>query len=284
LLSNKLIKRETLDKAFSRYILADGMETAYGYGWRLGYIQKSQSIWHGGLINGFFTMSMYLPTEDVFVTVLSNCDCNSPADVTARLAAFAIDQPYDFKEIPIEASLLDDYTGVFENANGEQRIITISENQLYSQRGRNPKFAMKAYQSDKFFFDNSFLTIEFSRSPDHRVEKLTTYNRDGIEVWNKTNNPVHMPVEIKLSEKILERYVGEYSISPQFSFVVSLVQGKLFVQATGQEAFEISAETETRFFVKDDDVQFDFMIDDAGKVISSKLKQGGREIEAKKVR
>ncbi|HYC28675.1 MAG TPA: serine hydrolase domain-containing protein, partial [Chitinophagaceae bacterium] len=48
----KLVKKETLDKAWTRYQLNDGSKTNYGYGWRMGYIQGSASIWHGGLVNG----------------------------------------------------------------------------------------------------------------------------------------------------------------------------------------------------------------------------------------
>jgi CubicO group peptidase (beta-lactamase class C family) len=104
--SHTLLKKETLDKALSRYKLNDGTATNYGYGWRLGYIQESPSVWHGGLINGFMSMAIYLPKEDVFVAVFSNCDCKSPADVTAKLAALAIGKPYDHKAIPVEMQSL----------------------------------------------------------------------------------------------------------------------------------------------------------------------------------
>src|SRR6185436_1398189 len=67
----KLVKKQTLEKAFTRYKLANGKETSYGYGWRFGFIQQSPSIWHGGLIDGFKTMAIYLPNEDVYVVILS---------------------------------------------------------------------------------------------------------------------------------------------------------------------------------------------------------------------
>ena len=59
--SYKLIKKETLDKAFTRYKLADGKETDYGYGWKLGCVYESPSIWHGGDIEGFGATEIYLP-------------------------------------------------------------------------------------------------------------------------------------------------------------------------------------------------------------------------------
>ena len=151
--AHQLVTKATLDKAFSRYRLTDGKETDYGYGWFLGYVQESPAIEHGGGIPGFSTMAIYVPGEDVFVAVFANCDCQSPKDITARMAALAMGKPYAFTEVPVDPSIQNEYTGVYENENGEQRIITLSENKLYSRRGRNPEFHMKAYQKT-----NSFLT------------------------------------------------------------------------------------------------------------------------------
>ena len=86
----KLVKKESLDKAFIPYKLSDGKATTYGYGWSLGNVQESPSIEHGGGINGFLTMGIYLPKEDVFVAVFSNCGCNSPDEVSSKIAALTI--------------------------------------------------------------------------------------------------------------------------------------------------------------------------------------------------
>lgn len=281
--SYKLIRKETLDKALTRYVLTDGKETNYGYGWRFGYIQESPSIWHGGMINGFIAMVIYLPKEDVFVTVYSNCECNSPEDITAKLAALAIGKPYEYKAVPVENALLPGYTGVYENEKGQQRIISVSENQLYSQLGRGPKSNLKAYQKDKFFFkDDAMVTIDFARNNKGEVEKLTTKRRTGNEIWNKTNKPVPTQSGIKVDEKILETYVGEYEITPEFTFSVTKEQDRLFVKATGQEKFEIFAETENKFFMNINDAQFEFVIE-SGKVTKAIVNQGGRTTDAKKI-
>lgn len=58
-------------------------------------------------------------------------------------------------------------------------LCSVSENQLYSQRGKNPKFNLKAYGQDKFFFVGTMVTLEFSRNKKGKIEKLTTINRDG---------------------------------------------------------------------------------------------------------
>jgi CubicO group peptidase (beta-lactamase class C family) len=86
----KLVKKESLDKAFTKYKLTDGKETQYGYGWELQDIQGSPTIRHGGILPGFLTESVYLPKEDVFVAIFSNCGCNSPLEITNNMATLAI--------------------------------------------------------------------------------------------------------------------------------------------------------------------------------------------------
>jgi CubicO group peptidase (beta-lactamase class C family) len=282
--SYKLVKKESLDKAFTKYKLADGTEVTYGYGWGLRFLQESPTIEHGGGINGFSTMSIYLPKEDVYVAVFSNCECMSPGDVTAKLAALAIGKPYEYKEIPVDNAMLQTYAGVYENDKGEQRTITVADNKLYSQRGRGAKLPVKAYEKDKFFFDDAMTTMSFSRNNKGDIETIKVYSRNGIEVWNKTNKTISTQAELKVDEKILETYVGEYEINPTFVIAVTKEKDRLFVQATGQDRFEIFAESQTKFFLKINDAKLEFVKDETGKVAKAILNQGGRTTEAKKVK
>jgi CubicO group peptidase (beta-lactamase class C family) len=284
LISYKLVKKETLIKAWSEYKLSDGTNISYGYGWRMGFIQDSKSVWHGGLINGFITMSMYLPIEDVFISVLSNCDCNSPVDITAKLAALAIGKPYQYKSISVDSSILKEYIGVYENEKGLQRIITVSGNQLLFQSGRGPKSKVLAYQRDKFYFeDDLMLSMQFKRTSKGNIEKLITYSRRTIETWNKTNKPIPSDDGIKLDRKILEVYEGVYEVTPEFSISVTIKNDRLFVEPTGQEGFEIFAESENKFFLKINDAQLEFVKDSSGKAAKVIIIQGGRRTEAKRI-
>lgn len=282
--SYTLVKKETIDKAFTRYKLSDGKETDYGYGWKLGYVYESPSIWHGGSIEGFGAAEIYLPKEDVFVVVFTNCDCNYPKDIALRMAAVAAGKPYEYKEISIAGSVLPEYAGLYENDKGQQRIISVSENHLYSQLGRGPKGKLNAYQHDMFFFENdAMVMIAFSRNKKGDIENLTTKRLTGNEVWLKTNKPIPSENGIEVDEKILETYVGAYEIPSAFTFAVIKEEEKLFIQAEGQDPFGIFAETENKFFTKIDDAQFEFIKDGSGKVTSLLLNQGGRTADAKKI-
>ncbi|MGB2867724.1 MAG: DUF3471 domain-containing protein [Bacteroidota bacterium] len=127
----------------------------------------------------------------------------------------------------------------------------MADHQLYSQLGRGPRSPVKAYQKDKFFFgDNAMLTLEFTGNNNDEVENLIVKYRNGNEVRNKTNKPIPSQEGVKLHEKTLERYVGKYEMTPEFTFSVTKVLDRLFIQAAGQEKLEVFAESETKFFLK----------------------------------
>ena len=65
---------------------------------------------------------------------------------------------------------------------------------------------------------------------------------------------------------MLETYVGSYEIVPQFVMTVTLENGKLMVQATGQPKLEMFPESATKFFLKVVDAQISFVSDKSGKV------------------
>ena len=48
--------------------------------------------------------------------------------------------------------------------------------------------------------------------------------------------------------KILAIYAGTYELAPKFDLVVTVADGHLVTQATGQGSFAMLAESETKFF------------------------------------
>lgn len=281
--SYKLVKKETLEKAFTSYKLTNGQKTNYGYGWSLGDLQGSSTISHGGGINGFLSFGIYLPTEEVFVAIFSNCICNSPQDVAIKMAAYASDKSIDYKEITINVLELKKYVGVYENDEKEQRILTVENDTLYSLRTGGNKYRLIPFGENKFFFENTLTTLEIIKD---EKGKLTKVISKGIlspaEIWIKTDKPIPSHTEIQLDEKTLGKYVGKYELTSNFMITITQKENKLFAQATGQSKIEIFAETKTKFFYKVVDAQIEFFMDDAGIVSKLVLHQNG-EHEAKKI-
>jgi len=78
--------------------------------------------------------------------------------------------------------------------------------------------------------------------------------------------------------------VGTYQLAPTFHLEITLANGGLFAQATGQPRSRIWAETDKDFFLKEVDAQLTFVRDAAGVVTSLVLHQNGQNIPGPKVK
>ncbi len=279
--TNILVKAETIEKAFQNTKLNNGKPTYYGYGWSVNEVNGSPSIEHGGGIFGYTAYQLYIPEEDVHAAILTNCNCNSPTDITIRLAAIAIDKSYDNKEkIVLPKEALKKMVGVYEFEDSAVRIITLEDNQLYSQREGSSKFKIFPKNKNTFFFENSFSEIQFTAN-DKKVE-ATFKNRINQSKGVKTDKAIPSEKKaINVSEDILKQYVGVYEIKKGFDLSITLENGKLISHATGQPPFEIHAETETMFFVKEFPAALEFLIENK-KATGVVLHQGGKKTPAKR--
>lgn len=283
-MTGKVLNPQSLAKAHSPFKLNDGKMTTYGYGWSLGDIQDSRVVEHGGGINGFLSASLYLPEEKVFVAVLSNSTGNPPDLAARKMAALAIGKPLAWKKIDMPADQLAAYVGNFElEDDGELRLITLENGQLYSQRGGGSKLVIHPFAKDKFFFENSISQLEFRRDAKGAVQSIVLKDQSGgSTVWNKTDKKLNERTAVTLTPEVLQEYVGEYPIQPAFVLSFTLEDGQLMTQATGQPKFPIFAERKDFFFLKVVEAQVEFVRNAEGKVEKLILHQGGQQIPAMK--
>ena len=278
--ANTLVSKESLALAFTNYKLNNEKKINYGYGWVLSDINGSPTIEHGGGIFGFATNSIYLPDEDIFVAVFSNCDCNPPGTVSTRIAALALNKPYPDPSdyIPVKNEILDTWVGVYDFEDGATRVVTREENQLYSQRTGGTRYKIFPMEKNTFAFENSFATLRFKAKDNqiHAYFASRTEKTDGL----KTDRPIPKKKVTLVDLSILESYVGVYSLAPNFDITITLEQDKLMSQATGQEKFQVYPESKTRFFYKVVDAQIEFAEKEDGVVKSFTLFQNGQQIIA----
>ena len=279
---NKLISKESKELAFTNYTLNNGENINYGYGWVINEIKGSPTIEHGGGIFGYQTNSIYLPEEDVFVAVFANSDFHDPSTVSTRMAAIAINKPYPSPKdyITVKPEKLEKLVGVYEFEDSATRIITLDSNQLYSQRTGSTKFKIHPVKGGIFWYENSLANIQFIEKDD-QIEAVFTYRRDKTK-GVKTDKPIPTHTEVNVSDNILQNYVGVYVLAPNFDITITLEDGKLMSQATGQEKFQLFAESEIKFFLKVVDAQIEFIKNEEGQFDSFVLYQGGQEIPGKK--
>lgn len=91
-------------------------------------------------------------------------------------------------------------------------------------------------------------------------------------------------VEVQIDPEIFEQYVGEYELNPDFVITVTMVGNRLYLQATGQQRFEIFASSEVDFFLKVVEASVTFGRDDPGGPVTHMiLHQGGdRRLERRR--
>lgn len=141
---------------------------------------------------------------------------------------------------------------------------------------------------------NGFST-DIKRFPDDRVTIIVLSNNEdgkaGLVARNVAFAVFGMPYKIPEETKTvavpaatLAKYTGDYQLAPNFVLTVTVEDGRLMAQATGQPKAEIFARAETEFFLKVVDAQISFVKDDKGNVTGLVLHQGGRDLPAKKIK
>ena len=80
----------------------------------------------------------------------------------------------------------------------------------------------------------------------------------------------------------LERFVGEYTLGPRISMVITRDGDRIFGQLTGQPAFQLYADSATTFSLRIVDAQVEFQVDAAGNVTGLVLAQNGRRLPGQK--
>ncbi|MGA7156344.1 MAG: serine hydrolase [Acidobacteriaceae bacterium] len=87
---------------------------------------------------------------------------------------------------------------------------------------------------------------------------------------------------VAVDPKILAEYVGTYGLAPNFDLVVTVKDGHLMAQGTGQRALELLPESATKFFTLQMNAEVEFFPDAQGKVTYLVLHQGGDHKAMKK--
>ena len=85
---------------------------------------------------------------------------------------------------------------------------------------------------------------------------------------------------VAIDPAVLQSYIGVYQLTPEFNLTVTVEDGKLMVQATGQDRFQIFPESDTKFFYKVVDARITFIRDKDGRTKELILHQGGRDMKA----
>ena len=87
---------------------------------------------------------------------------------------------------------------------------------------------------------------------------------------------------ITLDPRVYDAYVGQYEISGNRTLTIMKEGNALMAQSTGQPKYELSPESEARFFIKGTEVQFIFIRDDEGRTSHVFVQQGSQDAQVRR--
>jgi CubicO group peptidase (beta-lactamase class C family) len=89
--------------------------------------------------------------------------------------------------------------------------------------------------------------------------------------------------EVNVSLEILSKYVGVYAMAPGVNMTITLSDGQLISQMSGQGKVPLFAESETIFFPKVVDAEIEFPGNEQGQARQLVLHQNGRDMTANRL-
>ncbi len=286
LYTEKLVKQESLKRAWTPYVLSSGKPTKYGYGWIISSVEGHRIIEHGGSINGFTTNAVRLPDDRVFVAILTNRDSGT-GELGYKLAALAVGKRYKeavATKLPPEA--LDKYIGVYQLNEKEDYVILKENDKLFLQHPVFGKVEILPLSETEFFIgERPASRINFIKGDSGQIISLVL--RLGIapdEEARKTDKPLPKPKEaVAVDPASYDGHAGEYELAPGLTITLTREENKLIAEATGRSKVELFPESGTKFFIKAVNAPHRALTA-TGQAASLILYQGGRKLSAKKIR
>lgn len=281
LFGGKLLSAASLERMITPF------KSGYACGLAVETKDGHKVIQHGGGIEGFNTQLTFYPDDKLTVVVLGNVNGAAPAEIAAKLAAIAhgeaVKLPAERKEITIEPKVLAHYVGTYELMPGANMLITLDSNQLSEKLAAQPAFPIFPESETLFFLKVVDAQIEFVKDAGGGVTHLILHqggrDQKAPRISDKAVGPPPHK-EIQVSPQLLAKYAGVYALGPGVDVTMTVEDGRLMTQITGQPKLELFAESETKFFLKVVEAQTEFFVDASGAVTHMVIHQGGQDTKA----
>lgn len=260
--------------------MPDGHLEQYGYGLEPSKFRGLASLGHSGGIFGFASDSLYVPSSDMFIAILTNSDSApvSQAVVLRKLAAMAIGKPFAaLPTVALAPKAVEPYLGVYKFADAT-RTIAIRDGKLTARRDEGPATELYAAGGDRYHYGANELSW-FELGHDASGKSVMAFHPGGDDaaVTGLWSGPV--PAEVAafaVPAALLASYAGDYS-TPIGKAKVAVAGSDISLQITGQSAFPLKAIGPADFTVEQVGAKVRF-VSAAGKVTGLEILQGGRTL------
>jgi D-alanyl-D-alanine carboxypeptidase len=171
---------DTLLPAAARRTMFTPFKNDYAYGWSVPAASPSTFgrtfIQHGGGINGFSTMIIRLPDDNLTAIVLANSSQVPAGRIAKDLVAIVLGEPYtvavERKTTQIDPKILDSLVGEYQIVPAFSMTVTREGDQLFVQATKQPKFPLFPESETKFFLKVVDAQVTFVRDDTGAVTHL----------------------------------------------------------------------------------------------------------------
>tara|TARA_R110002110_G_scaffold92763_11_gene241995 strand:+ start:390 stop:2177 length:1788 start_codon:yes stop_codon:yes gene_type:complete len=311
----QILSATTLEQMMKPALASNG---SYGLGYQVDAIQDTSVVLrgHGGANTGWHAFLMLDPeTNDGFIMITNGgaghniyrqafCDwifwktgesqarrCNILPSVANKLKQIVDNTGVD----KIEVAYADLKKNQADTYNfSEDQLNQLGYHYLGNEKVENAlaifKLNAETFPNSANVYDSYGEALLANGDKEKAIEnylksvKIDPGNDYGIKVLGELGvNTENLAKPIVIDEKVLERYIGKYALSPEFIITVTKVGSKMMAQATGQGEFEIYPKSDTVFYLKVVEAQVTFNLNEEDQVISMTLLQGGQESTGLKV-
>lgn len=254
-----------------------------GLAWMTRHDKDGDVIWHNGMTGGYASFMGFTADRRRGVVILTNAAQSVDDLGFATLLADAPLAPAQ-KPIAMTPRQLDAYIGEYQLGPGFTLTVFRDGDQLNARATGQGAFPIFPSATDAFFARVAGIRIDFERGKDSKVSSLVLHqgghstpaprlDAAAIEKASGHRN-------FHLDAAILKQYVGHYQLAPGVVFDITLENGQLKVQLTGQPAFPVYPSARDEFYYTVVDARLSFTRNADGKVDAVILHQNGADKRA----
>jgi CubicO group peptidase (beta-lactamase class C family) len=276
LYGGKVLKPESLAKMTTPF------KDDYAFGLIVRTDNGHKQMWHNGGIQGFNSSMAWYPESKTSVIVLANLNGQAVDQLQQLLAgvAFGVDVPLtsERKAIKLPREQLSSYVGTYQLAPKVKMTMTLDGDQMMTQLSGQQKLQVFPESDGKFFLKVVDAQLEFVKDANGKVTDVILHQNGRDQTAPRISDTVPEKKAITLRPEILAAYAGSYMAGPN-PVTVAVKGDHLNV---GPQQFELFADSETTFFLKEIDAQVEFLKGTNGEVTGLVSHLGPQDIQAKR--
>lgn len=264
---------------FAQQPLKTAMEgEQIGLAWMTRHAKPADVVWHNGGTGGYRSFLGFTGDGRRGVIVLTNIAASvDELGFAALLDDAALGDAH--RRIAMTPTALDNYVGDYRLAEHFLLNVSRKDGQLYAQATGQGAFPIFPNARDEFFAQIAGISISFKRGANGKVESLVLHQNGD----HAAPRVAAAPSATAIDATTLRGYVGKYQLAPNAVFDITVKDGALQAQLTGQPSYPVYAKAKDHFYYTVVDAQLDFERDAAGKVVALILHQNGRDMRAGRI-